>query len=371
MHILVTCDTIGGVWTYTRELVTGLTRRGLTVTLVSFGDIPSWEQTQWMDGLQNLTYHPTAFKLEWMQESEADLAASSDYLESLTQEIKPDVLHSSQFYYGALNIDIPRLVVAHSDVLSWWGAVHKKEPPDSSWIRWYRRIVLRGLSHATAVVAPSHWMLEQIGRHYCKAALGSVIYNGRSPLLFNPHRGKDEMVVTVGRLWDGGKNTSLLLQKDMPLPVCVVGPQKHPESREEPAGLNRPTSDLQVQPPLNEKRLSQLLGRAAIYAATSRYEPFGLAPVEAALSRCAIVASDIPSFRELWEGAAVFFRNDDSQSLRSVLEQLVQDASLRRAYANLAYDRARQRFTADRMVEEYIGLYARLAPAARGLARVS
>ena len=41
MHVLVTADTVGGVWTYTRELVTGLARRGVRVTLVSFGGAPS------------------------------------------------------------------------------------------------------------------------------------------------------------------------------------------------------------------------------------------------------------------------------------------------------------------------------------------
>jgi len=37
------------------------------------------------------------------------------------------------------------------------------------------------------------------------------------------------------------------------------------------------------------------------------YEPFGLAPLEAALSRCAIVANDIPSLREVWGSAAMYF----------------------------------------------------------------
>src|SRR5208282_331116 len=37
MHVLITTDTVGGVWNYTRELVTGLSRRGIRVTLVSFG----------------------------------------------------------------------------------------------------------------------------------------------------------------------------------------------------------------------------------------------------------------------------------------------------------------------------------------------
>jgi len=39
MHVLVTTDTISGVWTYARELVSGLVSRGLRVTLVSLGEV--------------------------------------------------------------------------------------------------------------------------------------------------------------------------------------------------------------------------------------------------------------------------------------------------------------------------------------------
>ncbi|HZD92932.1 MAG TPA: glycosyltransferase family 4 protein, partial [Candidatus Sulfotelmatobacter sp.] len=164
MHILVTADTLGGVWTYTRELVTGLVRRGERVTLVSFGDIPTAAQTRWMESLENFDYRPTAFKLEWMLDSESDMVASSQYLEAVIAETRPDLLHLSQFYYGGLECDLPRVVVAHSDVVSWWMAVHKKEPPETEWLRWYRQVVGRGLSAATAVVAPSRWMLEQVDR---------------------------------------------------------------------------------------------------------------------------------------------------------------------------------------------------------------
>src|SRR5260221_9915254 len=61
VHILVTTDTLSGVWTYTRELVTGLVSRGLRVTLVSLGEIPLPDQTSWMDHPHGLDYHPTAF----------------------------------------------------------------------------------------------------------------------------------------------------------------------------------------------------------------------------------------------------------------------------------------------------------------------
>jgi glycosyltransferase involved in cell wall biosynthesis len=363
MHILVTADTVGGVWTYAREFVSGLALRGVKVTLVSFGDIPTPQQTQWMQGLTSLDYHPTAFKLEWMQDSEADLAASAEYLQAVIRDTSPDLLHLNQFYYGALECDVPRIVVAHSDVVSWWVAVHQQEPPDSAWMRWYRKVVTRGIAGATAVVAPSRWMLEQISRYYIQPEASQVVYNGRTPGLFNPHLTKDDLIVTVGRQWDRGKNAGLLLQREMPAPVCIVGSDRHPESQGRAFGGDRPNAAVQFEAQQDEKQLGRLLARASIYAATSCYEPFGLAPVEAALSRCAIVASDIPSFRELWDGAGIFFRNNDADSLQQALQQLVDDRELRRSYGNLALSRAQQRFSASRMVEEYLALYKTLAGA--------
>lgn len=363
MHILVTADTLGGVWTYSRELVTGLVRKGQQVTLVSFGDIPTPAQTRWMDGLPNLDFRPTAFKLEWMQDSAADMEASSQYLEAVIDENKPDLLHFSQFYYGALDCDLPRVVVAHSDVVSWWKSVHRQEPRDSEWLCWYRQIVARGLAQATAVVAPSRWMLNQIEQIYGTPGVSSVIYNGRSAVLFNPHVTKQESIVSVGRLWDTGKNVALLLREEMPAPVQIVGCDRHPELHSSPFAAEEISPNVQLKPEQDERQLAQTLARAGIYVATSQYEPFGLAPVEAALSRCAIVASDIPSFRELWSGAAVFFQNNNAESLRRAVEELVRDPMMRRKQSNLAYAHAKRRFIAERMVAGYLNLYQHLVPA--------
>lgn len=363
MHILVTADTLGGVWTYTRELVTGLVRGGDSVTLVSFGDIPAPDQMRWMEGLPNLDYRPTAFKLEWMMDSEADMRASAQLLEALIQECRPDLLHLNQFYYGALRSDVPRIVVAHSDVVSWWHSVHHAAPPESDWLRWYRRIVEHGLSEATVVVAPSRWMLEQVKHFYRKPELSSVIYNGRTPTLFHPDISKKDTILTVGRVWDGGKNAGLLLRHKMPVPVYIVGSDRHPDSLSSAFLAEEIRPEIHLEPHQDERQLALTMARAGIYAATSQYEPFGLAPVEAALSRCAIVASDIPSFRELWDGVAVFFRNNDADSLRETLNNLVRDPEWRRKQANLAYRHALQKFTAERMVAGYRNLYHSLVPA--------
>jgi glycosyltransferase involved in cell wall biosynthesis len=104
-----------------------------------------------------------------------------------------------------------------------------------------------------------------------------------------------------------------------------------------------------------------LFARSSIYAATSRYEPFGLALVEAALSRCAIVANDIPPFRELWGETACYFQSGDVDDLRDVISVLGNDRTLLRNQAELAYQRARRHFGADRMVDEYLDLYQLLS----------
>ena len=61
MHVLVTADTVGGVWIYTRELVAGLARSGVRVTLVSFGGIPKPAQTAWLEGFPGSIFIPPAF----------------------------------------------------------------------------------------------------------------------------------------------------------------------------------------------------------------------------------------------------------------------------------------------------------------------
>ena len=207
VHVLVTADTLSGAWTYARELVTGLVTRGVRVTLVSFGEIPLPEQTTWMDHLHGLDYRPTAFRLEWMQEAEEDLPESSAFLAALVRELKPDVLHLNQFGYGNLPVQVPRVVMAHGDLITWRRAVEDRSnrhargaehrPP-----KWYRDTILNGIAGADALVAPSTWMLDSVRACYTRPRREQVIYPGRNPIFFNPYISKDDCVLALGRMVD-------------------------------------------------------------------------------------------------------------------------------------------------------------------------
>lgn len=355
MHVLVTADTVGGVWTYTKELVTGLAQRGTQVTLVSLGEIPNATQTEWLTPLSTVDFYPTAFRLEWMQEAEDDLKASSDYLLRVIDEKKPDLLHFSQYAYGRLPVDIPKVVVAHSDVISWWVAVHGCAPERNDWIDSYRRTVVQGVMGADVVVAPSRWMLNALGEYYGKTQAGKVIYNGRNPGLFNPHITKEDLVLGVGRVWDAGKQLRLLSEIRSPWPVVIAGSDEHPDRAYRHKFAVK--SQLSFCGKLSEAELRHLFTRASIFVGASRYEPFGLAPLEAALSRCALVLNDIPTFREVWGESACYFQANEAGDLERTLARLCEDRQLRLTYGNLAYRRALSMYTAHRMVDQYVQLY--------------
>jgi glycogen synthase len=363
LHVLVTTDTLSGVWTYTQELVIGLANRGVQVTLVSFGDIPRPHQTSWIESLSGLDYRPTAFRLDWMEEGQHDFEESARYLTSLTRELKPDLLHLGQLCHGSLPVERPRVVVAHGDLITWGIAVHGHEPKPSAWLRWYRDKLARGIAEASVVVAPSLWMLDSIRACYGPPNCAAVVHHGRNPIHFNPYISKQDLALAVGRIVDPSRQVSLLTQYSHPLPVCIVNSDGKPAAPTIPicadVKLKADEANISLKGAQTEAQMRLLYSRAAMFVAASRYDPLGLSVIEAALSRCAIVANDVPCFRETWGDAAIYFQANDAASLADVIRRLHEERDLCQGYGARAFQRARECFTASRMIDNYLQLYRR------------
>jgi len=360
-HVLMTADTVGGVWTHAIELAEGLGRRGVCVTLATMGAPLSDAQRAQAAALPLLRTFESAARLEWMADPWPDVRQAGEWLLRLEQAVKPDLVHLNQFSFGSLPFRAPTLLVAHSCVLSWWEAVHG-EPAPPQWDR-YRRAVARGLRGATLVAAPTATMLAALHRHYGHDRRGVVLCNGRSGRRFTPQP-KDPLILSAGRLWDAAKNLDALeaIAPRLPWPVAVAG------RTQAPAGEDRSVRGVQALGELAPPELARWLGRAAIYAAPARYEPFGQTALEAALSGCALVLGDIPSLREVWGPAALFAPPEDHEALRAALALLIADDALRERMANEARARA-QRYTARRMVDAYLAVYRRLMHGATRAAR--
>jgi glycogen synthase len=359
MRVLMTTDTVGGVWTYTRELATSLLQRGCTVILISMGGLPDPAQRLWVEQTSghwplNFRYLLSDFKLEWMQDGGSCYEDSKSFLLQCTKAFEADFLHSNQFCYGALPLEIPKLVVAHSDVHSWAEACDVAALTPSPWLNAYDAVVGAGIEGADAIVAPTRWMADQIARFYGPISEIEVIANGRSlPGLRKSPR--QMQAVTCGRLWDKAKNVQLLGQFPPPLPIKVAGDLLGPESSQY---AEMPTVTSLGK--LSEAELFQLFEESAIYIVTSCYEPFGLGAVEAALCGCAIVANDIPSMREVWGSNAIYFERNNAGSLRGVLEALRQDQAAVEHAAAKAHAHVKNLYSAERMTTAYMHLYSKL-----------
>ncbi|HEX2539519.1 MAG TPA: glycosyltransferase family 4 protein [Caldimonas sp.] len=355
-HVLVTADTVGGVWSHVIELAGGLSDVGMRVAIAAMGTPVTAAQREQVEQLPSVTLHEKTYRLEWMADPWRDVRQAGQWLLRLEAQLRPRLVHLNQFTFGALPFAAPTLLVAHSCVLSWWRAVHGEAAP-ASWDR-YRRAVTRGLAGATLVGAPTEAMLGSLATNYGFARPGVVLPNARSQHDYAPAV-KEPVILSAGRLWDAAKNLSALeaVAPSLPWPVRVAG------STSQPTGGVRQTRGVVALGDLSPSALADEMARASIYALPARYEPFGQTALEAALSGCALVLGDVPSLREVWGAAALFVPPDDHAALQAALLQLIDDGSLRRRMAAKAMARA-LRFTPARMVDAYLSAYAGLvAPA--------
>jgi glycosyltransferase involved in cell wall biosynthesis len=357
-RLLMTADTVGGVWHYAVELSCALARRGVRVELATMGASLSRQHRSRLSGVPGVNLHESSYKLEWMQQAWDDVGRAGEWLLGLERRLAPDLVHLNQFAFGALPFTAPTLLVAHSCVLSWWRAVHREDAP-RSWDE-YRRRIGRGLAGAGLVAAPTRTMLESLAQDYGLAQGGLVLGNGRSPQDFRPAV-KQPFICAAGRFWDTAKNLAALqaVAPLLPWPVRLAGSTVHPE------GGGVPPSEVQFLGELSAPALAGQLAQASIYALPARYEPFGLSVLEAALSGCALVLGDIPSLRETWGPAALYVPPEDHRRLRETLCGLIDDSGQLARMAHAARTRA-LRFTTERMVAGYLTAYRTLQPAFAG-----
>jgi glycosyltransferase involved in cell wall biosynthesis len=351
MIALITTDGVGGAFDYTLALSRELTARRFEVHLATMGPALRPRQRAAALAIGGVALHESTFALEWMDEPWDDVASAADWLLSLERWIHPHVVQSNGFAHAAAGFDAPVVVVGHSCVLSWWEAVHRAAAP-ARYDR-YRIAVRRGLAAASAVVAPSAAMLASLKAHYGPLAAPAVVPNGIDIQSVDDPV-KEALVFSAGRVWDPAKNLAAMsrIAPRLAWPVAVAG------ELEAPSGVPTALPDVVSYGWLPPNEVGRLMDRAAIFASPSRYEPFGLAALEAAVRGCALVLGDIPSLREIWDDAALFVDPEDDNAIAAGIEQLIATPNHRAALVLRSRARAAA-MTAARMADGMIEVYAR------------
>jgi len=370
MKILISTDTVGGVLTYSADLAAALEAAGDEVVVATMGPRLRRAQREALPA----RVHESDFRLEWMEGPWDDVAAAGEWLLHLEEDEQPDVVHLCSYAHAALPFHPPKVLVAHSDALSWWRAVHGTEAPPS-WNR-YREEIAAGLEAADGVVAPTAATLAELQYdHPLSPERAQVIHNGSAPS--PPNRGAspdlhqilhdverefdavpagEPFVLGSGRFWDGAKNLAALdaAAEGLAWPVVVAGDLGGGGFGEQALPRHARATGA-----LESCALAALRREAPIYAAPAVYEPFGLGILEAARDGCVLVLGDIPSLRELWEEAAIFVDPRDSSALHEVLACLIEAPRVREGLADRARERAAS-YSIERTAVAYRQLYQRL-----------
>lgn len=351
--LLMTADTVGGVWTYALELTEALGAFGINVHLATMGKLPSPSQQKQAAGISNLCLHESEYKLEWMEQPWQEVKEAGEWLQELERKLEPDLIHLNNYCHGQLPWKAPLLMTGHSCVPSWWQAVKGEAAPEQ--YQKYFKEVKEGLQSADVVVAPTQSYLNELKNLYGPLPESRVIPNSRKSSLYKAAV-KEEYILSMGRLWDEAKNIKALaaIAGELPWKVKLAGDATHPVN-----GSTSGFEGLDLCGFLSPEEAAEQLSKASVYVMPAKYEPFGLSVLEAALSGCALVLGDIPSLRENWEGAALFANPEDPEDLKEKIQYLINHPDFRTQLAKKAEKKAAA-FTPESQAQAYVDLYDEL-----------
>lgn len=350
----MTADALGGVWQYATDLAAGLTRNGNTVTLALLGPGIVDLQTEEFLRQSDVRLIRTDLPVDWLCESPETVRAAAGEIVRLARSEAVDLVHCNMPTLAAERFPVPLVAVTHGCVATWWQAA-KQEPLDEAF-SWHREMMRQGLCTADAVVAPSASYAATVRSTYGLAAKPLTVHNGRASL---PSAASSEppanAALAVGRWWDPVKNAAALdrAAAKLDLPFFAAG------KLEGPHGECVSFQHMQALGQLGDAALAEMLALRPIFVSAATFEPFGLAVLEAAQAGCALVLSDIGTFRELWSDAAIFVDPADPDAIAQAVRSLVADPDRRRKLGEAAALRAAD-FTVEAMAAAMTSIYARL-----------
>lgn len=346
LHLLMTCDAVGGVWQYATDLAHALRPLGVETTLAVLGPAPSAMQRETAPGLRVIE---TGLPLDWLAPDAAAVRATARAIGDLAHRENADLIQLNQPALAAEAMPAPVIAAIHSCVATWWAAVESGPLPAD--FAWQTALVRQGLASADAAICPSAAFAAAVRSAYALPLAPRVIHNGRrAPTLAAQPTG--DFAFTAGRLWDRGKNVATLDRAAalLEVPVLAAGALTGPNG--EGVALDHARS----LGTLGSDGVRDILAQAPIFASAALYEPFGLAVLEAAQAGCALVLADIPTFRELWEGAATFVAPCDADGFATAIDSLIADP-LRRAADGAAARKHAARYSDTAMATATAALY--------------
>ncbi len=126
-------------------------------------------------------------------------------------------------------------------------------------------------------------------------------------------------------------------------------------------GSRQPLANVRYLGYVSDEQLKGLYRNALCFVFPSRYEGFGIPPLEAMAMGCPVVASSIDAVKEVCGDAARYFDPSNAEQLANLLRQVAADGDSRAHWVERGLDRAQLfswRTAAKRVLDHLVQAYA-------------
>ncbi|GGP70046.1 glycosyltransferase family 4 protein [Saccharothrix coeruleofusca] len=240
-----------------------------------------------------------------------------------------------------------RVVVTVHDTVPW---THP-ETLTARGAAWHQRVISRAASRAAALVVPTEAVAEDLRRRVPVGAPVHVVGHGVTAFgAEEPVDVPERYVLAVGTV-EPRKGFDLLAgaTAEVGVPLVVVGPRGW-------GGVELRAPHVRLLGRLSDAQLAFVLRRAAVLAAPSLAEGFGLPLLEAMAQGVPVVHSDAPALVEVAGGAGVAVPRGDRAALAAALRSVLADPREAGRMAEAGRRRA-ERFTWENAASAVWGIH--------------
>jgi D-inositol-3-phosphate glycosyltransferase len=372
----------GGQNVHVAELSAALTRRGHQVTVYTRRDDPTVPER--VDTAQGYTVvHVPAGPAQHVPKDALlqYMGQFAQYLDTQWRADPPDIAHAHFWMSGiasqlaAKYLNLPVVQTFHA-----LGVVKRrhqgaKDTSPQERLR-LEAMVARGAAWVAATCTDEVFELMRMGRSRARM---SVVPCGVNVDLFTPagpntQRGEHQRVVSVGRLVPR-KGFDDLVRALTTMPhaelVIVGGPEKALLGADpEACRLRHLAEELGVADRMRlcgsvaRDDMPAILRSADVVACTPWYEPFGIVPLEAMACGVPVEASAVGGMLDtvVHDVTGRLVKPKRPDEIAAAITHLMHDEFLRKAFGGAGRDRAKARYSWDRIASDTLRIYDRLVP---------
>ena len=353
-RLLMTTDVKSDVWDYSLTLSRALLKHiNAEILIISLGGNPTDSQKEELENL-NIESQFTEFPVDLFTdlESNLDISEVKVFFENSVKEFNPHIIHLN---HGYLNFDStkPCVFACHGDLLNkkvCSDNINRYSPLYKNLLN-YKQIINKNIDRSDIITAQTRFIAGCLAKTYDFKKGINIVHNG---IDYTPYSGMPEnpTLVACGNSADQSNSINLLLNIAYKLPdnikIKIIG-DLQPE--------RKLPKNVEFLRNLSSCELQDVYKNSSIYLALSNHESNGLSSIQAAYSGCAILANDIPVFKELWSDCAYIFEKDNVNSLMRCINNLVENKNLLELTSRNCQAKALSVFNSKRMAFEYINLY--------------